>query len=55
MIVDGLLTKRKEAPCPPALLQCALFLGDPLASQAGRGTSSQVRSGISALAGSFYL
>lgn len=38
----------------PALLQCAPHLGDrrgPLASQAGTGTRSRVKSGLSALAG----
>lgn len=57
VIFGGLLTKWKDAPCPPgaALLHCALLPGDPLASQAGRGTCPQVRCGLSALAGSFYL
>lgn len=47
VIFGRVLTKWKDAPCPPgpALLQCALFLGDPLAGQAGREMCSQVRSG----------
>lgn len=57
MIFCCVLTKWKDAPCPPgpALLQSPLFLGDPLAEQTGKETCSQLRSGLSSLAGSFYL
>lgn len=57
MIFGRVLTKRKDTPCSPgpALLQCPLFLEDPLAGQAGKEACSQVRSGLSGLAGNFYL